>query len=565
MTTLAFIAVIIYLLSPCATAIASPSTAAVLETTAASKNFERSGVGDCNLNKDPDNIATDVHRGSNPTQAEEYSWLDDEIKDKIVWPTRNIGENAFLQSAKLFFGNATNNVTNDVRKDDLAVSIRDHATLLQPLLVSIRRLLHRYPELMFQEKITSQIVQKILDEMGIDNYSTGWGKNIYSNYHNRPLVEGQQEENFDGGGFGIVADIGSGESPCVLLRADMDALPLVERTPLPPDVANRDHFRSHHHGKMHACGHDAHMTMLLGAIYLFRSLSTKDGNGETVYPFPGTIRVIFQPAEEGGAGAKRMTQEGVLTAHPAPSYAFAMDVWPTLPSGKIGFRSGPMLGSADMFTLIIEGVGGHAAFPHLVKDPIVASAAIIMNLQTLVSRGLNPIESGVVSVSYLESGDGAHNVIPSKAIIRGTIRALSDEALMQLKDGLVHIASKTADAHGCKLFSSEFSRDHYPVTMNDVDLFQFASRVGGIVADGQMVTDVDPTMGAEDFAFIAQRVPSAFFFLGQGGRDQTNDEYRVPTNLGLHHPEFNLDEEVMSKGVELFVNLALRSLKALND
>mmetsp|Transcript_8130 Transcript_8130/g.15094 ORF Transcript_8130/g.15094 Transcript_8130/m.15094 type:complete len:527 (-) Transcript_8130:47-1627(-) len=521
-------------------------------------------MGECNLSSDSENNITDAHCGSNPKQEKVPLWLDGEI-EKIDWPSKHVEQNAFLQGVRLFFGNANDDDANNDRKDDLQVSIHQYAASLQPLLVSIRRLLHRYPELMFQEKITSQIVRRILAEMGIKNYSTGWAINIYSEYHNNPGAGGQEVKNFDGGGFGIVADIGTGEAPCVLLRADMDALPLVERTPLPPNLSDHDHFRSHHHGKMHACGHDAHMTMLLGAIYLFQSLATKDSNGETVYPFPGTIRVIFQPAEEGGAGAKRMIQEGVLTAHPAPSYAFAMHVWPTLPSGQIGFRSGPMLGSADMFTLTIEGVGGHAAFPHLVKDPIVASAAIVMNLQTLVSRGLNPLESGVISVSYLESGDGAHNVIPSKAIIRGTIRALSDEAMRQLKDGLVHIASKTADAHGCKLSSSEFSRDHYPVTMNDSDLFQFASRVGGIVADGRKVTDVDPTMGAEDFAFIAQSVPSAFFFLGQGGRDHSNHESRVPTNLGLHHPEFNLDEEVMSKGVELFVNLALRSLKDLNE
>ena len=194
-----------------------------------------------------------------------------------------------------------------------------------------------------------------------------------------------------------------------------------------------------------------------------------------------------------------------------------MHVWPTLPSGEIGFRSGPMLGAADSFTLVIEGVGGHAAFPNLVVDPIVAASSIVLNVQTLVSRRLNPLESGVLSITQFDEGDGAHNVIPSKAVLRGTIRSLSDEGLKMLRDGLISIATNVAMAHGCILKSSTFSSDHYPVTMNDGKLFPFASKVASMVAKSGEVTAVDPTMGAEDFSFLAQGVPSAFFFLGQGG------------------------------------------------
>lgn len=508
--------------------------------------------------------------------------------EQIPWPPSSSSSDALLNAVQSFFEN-TNGNPNDPssNQDDLQSVIHQQSTSLHPTLVSIRRLLHRYPELMFQERLTSQIVQRVLKEMGIEEFSVGWGKNIYSKYYDRneggdvELTNDTTTEEYDGGGFGIVVDIGSGESPCVLLRADMDALPIVERTPLPPDLAEeqqrqqRAHqFHSHHHGKMHACGHDAHMTMLLGATHILHSLQQNNK-----YLFPGTIRIIFQPAEEGGAGAKRMSEEGVLVQHPKPSYAFAMHVWPTLPSGTIGFRSGPMLGAADMFTLTIEGVGGHAAFPHLVSDPIVASSAIILNLQTLVSRGMNPLESGVVSVTQVEAGDGAFNVIPAKAVMRGTIRALSDQSLLELREGLVSIATHTALAHGCKLSLSSFSKDHYPVTMNNDMLFPFASKVAGLVSEGGEVTNVDPTMGAEDFAFLAQGVPSAFFFLGQGGNNEEDiakeDEGctvdscksggRVPTNLGLHHPEFNLDESVLGRGVELFVNLALRALKDLNE
>ncbi|KAL7482207.1 hypothetical protein ACHAW6_012103 [Cyclotella cf. meneghiniana] len=507
--------------------------------------------------------------------AKDVNWLDTEM-NRIPWPSPFNESPSFLSAVRSFFTASTNH-TNDDGSEALRTSIQKGAALLQPTLIAIRRLLHRHPELMYRERLTGQIVQRILREMGIHNVSVGWGKNIHSQFYNVDGFTGDDED-YDGGGFGIVVDIGSGEPPCVLIRADMDALPIVEKTPLPPDLEGEDvgAFRSQNYGKMHACGHDAHMTMLLGATYMIHSLKqqTDNDNGNdnnNQYAFPGTIRIIFQPAEEGGAGAKRMSEEGVLTRRPPPSYAFAMHVWPTLPSGEIGFRSGPMLAAADMFTLQIEGVGGHAAFPHLVVDPIVAASSIVLNAQTLVSRGMNPLESGVVSVTQVEAGDGAFNVVPAKAVLRGTIRALSDEALLELRRGLVRIAENTAAAHGCVLTSSTFSRDHYPVTMNDGGLYPFAARVAGMVARGGRVTKVDPTMGAEDFAFLAQGVPSAFFFLGQGGNDDEEGGTncagtctgKVPTNLGLHHPAFNLDEDVMSRGVELFVNLALRALHEL--
>lgn len=216
----------------------------------------------------------------------------------------------------------------------------------------------------------------------------------------------------------------------------------------------------------------------------------------------------------------------------------------------------------------------HSSLP---LQPIVATSAIVMAVQTLISRKMNPLESGVVSITQIDAGDGAHNVIPNQALIRGTIRALSDEALLQLREGLVHIVSTTASAHGCKLASSTFALDHYPVTMNDGKLYPFAAKVAGLISDSGEHTDVDPVMGAEDFAFLAQGVPSAFFFLGQGGKGNENNGKeedgssscgkcgrKVPTNLNLHHPKFNLDEDILARGVELFVNLALRSLKDLS-
>jgi amidohydrolase len=238
------------------------------------------------------------------------------------------------------------------------------------------------------------------------------------------------------------------------------------------------------------------MTMLLGATFLLKSLQQSNS-------IPGTIRIIFQPAEEGGAGAKRMTEEGVLKQHPPPSYAFGMHVWPTMQSGEIGLRSGTMFAAADMFTLTIEGVGGHAAWPHLTKDPIVASASIIMNVQSLISRSMNPLESGVVSITRVDAGDGAHNVIPAKAVLKGTIRALDDDSMRMLQEGLVHIASTTAQTYGCKLASSTFARDYYPVVINDDKLYPFAAKVAGLVGEH---IEVDPTMGGEDFAFFGKSI-----------------------------------------------------------
>jgi len=512
-------------------------------------------------------------------------WLDEEMKS-IKWPTttsEQIDTISLKQAAQSFFSSSstahTEIATTKEDNDVLQSCINHQSTLIEPFLISIRRVLHRYPELMYQERMTSQIVQRVLTDMGITNYTVGWAKNIHSKYYDPDTgkvvqTDEEDEAKNDGGGHGIVVDIGSGQEPCILLRSDMDALPIVEETPLPPDQrGNVDtaKFHSKHHGRMHACGHDAHMTMLLGATYLLKSLEDEESNEGFV--FPGTIRIIFQPAEEGGAGAKRMREEGVLSKFPPVKYAFGMHVWPTLLSGQVGVRSGAMMAAQDNFTLVFDGVGGHAAFPHLCRDPIVASAAFVMNVQTLVSRGMDPLESGVVSIAHIDAGDGAHNVIPSKATIRGTIRALSDDALSYLRDGLVHIASKTAEAHGLSLASTEFAKDSYPAVMNDDELFPLASKCAGLVSDTGKYTPVNPTMGAEDFGYLAQGVPAAFFFLGQGGDGQGDVANvgcgkccgRVPTNLSLHHPEFNLDEDVLKRGVALFLNLALRSLKNLGE
>ena len=228
----------------------------------------------------------------------------------------------------------------------------------------------------------------------------------------------------------------------------------------------------------------------------------------------------------------------------------------SIPSGTIASRPGPLFGACERFDILISGVGGHAAMPHLTIDPIVTASSIVMNLQTIVSRTLNPLESGVCSITKIEAGD-AFNVIPAATSMKGTIRALSTESLLELRDKVEHIVKTTADVHGCNV-TITYSPDFYPPIINDADLFAtFSKDVGAMLSDSGTLLDIEPTMGAEDFAFLAEEVPSTFFLLGQGSGESPI------TNYGLHHPQFALDESVMTRGVELHVNLALRALKKL--
>jgi amidohydrolase len=414
---------------------------------------------------------------------------------------------------------------------ELRDEIRHKADQMKSFLIDVRRTLHRHPELMYQEEFTSAIIGRLLQQMNI-SYTTGWGKNIHAQHFNGAA-----------GGHGIVADIGTGKEPCILLRADMDALPIQERT------KGIDNFRSLYDNKMHACGHDGHTTMLLGAASILKSMEDS---------IPGTVRIIFQPAEEGGAGGKRMTEEGVLEKVPKPIHAFGMHVWPTLPSGTIAARAGSLMAACERFEILIHGVGGHAAMPSLTIDPIVAASAIVMNLQTIVSRNTSPLEAAVCSITQFDAGSGAFNVIPEAATLKGTIRSLSTATLLQLRDRVQHIVQTTAKTYGCNV-TIEYSPDYYPVTVNDPWLYEnMTKHIASLISDEGYVRDTEPTMGAEDFSFIAELIPSTFFFLGQGSGTEPL------TNYGLHHPHFALDESILTKGVELHVNLAIRSLTQLS-
>ena len=440
---------------------------------------------------------------------------------------RNNVVESFFSTSGSSGGNNNSSSSDD---DALLREVRERANGIYDFLVYSRRFLHQHPELMYKEEITSAYVQKVLGDLDIQ-FTTGWGKNTKQN-----RISGS-------GGYGIVADIGTGGPPCVLLRADMDALPILERT------EGVNEFKSQNDGKMHACGHDGHTTMLLGAANLLKSMENS---------INGTVRLMFQPAEEGGAGGKRMREEGVLTMDPVVKHAFGLHLWPTIPSGSVASRSGALLAAFEQFEILVSGVGGHAAMPHQTIDPIVAASTIVMNLQTIISRNLSPLESGVCSVTKFEAGD-AYNVIPHSALLRGTIRALSTETLLSLKDRVLHVVETTAAMHGCNV-TIEWAPDFYPPTVNDPLLFEsFSKYVGGMVAQDSKLTNIEPTMGAEDFAFLAEHVPSTFFLLGQGSGKSPDSSF------GLHHPHFAIDESVLPQGVELHVNVALRALRKLAD
>jgi len=370
-------------------------------------------------------------------------------------------------------------------------------------------------------------------------FTTGWGKNI------------RQDRIPGPGGTGVVAEIGTGKPPIVALRADIDALPILEEVPVA--------FRSENAGRMHACGHDGHTSMLLGAAKLLKDYAEK---------LQGTVRLIFQPAEEGGAGAKRMCEEGVLEG---VSQIFGMHLAPQLPSGSIGGCPGVFLAAGDFFEFKVVGSGTHGAMPHLGIDPVPAAAAIIQSLQQLVSREMDPLDAAVVSITKGNFGD-AFNVIPEVATLGGTIRGLTDASLNRLRQRLVEVAEGVAAAHRCKVTDWLFMPDYFPPTYNDPALWDWIESPEAGLSQAQdlpMQWSIPPVMGSEDFSFYSQAVPGAFIFLGQGTAQDTQlqgSDGQVrhwPTNVTLHSPRFNLDESVLDLGAALHTHLAMRSLSAL--
>lgn len=379
-------------------------------------------------------------------------------------------------------------------------------------IVDIRRQLHRFPELMYEEVKTSQLVRDTLDELGI-TYESGIAET------------------------GVVATLGTGESPCVALRADMDALPILEETDVP--------FRSEVDGKMHACGHDCHTAMLLGAAKLLRERESE---------LKGTVRLLFQPAEEGGAGGKRMREAGVLQ-NPDVDRIFGLHVWPQLPTGAVGSRAGTFLAAAGEVDITIEGKGGHAAMPHHCIDPVVTAAKVITELQTIISRSLDPLDSGVISITTIHGGE-AYNVIPKTVRLAGTIRALTMDRFHWLQDRVTSLATQVAAANDCTA-TVTFPGEDYPPTVNDADVWNTVQDLAGDMLGRDAVHEIPPVMGGEDFAFYTERVSGCFVGLGV-----RNEESACTYNV--HHPLFKADEEALPIGSALHASFAVQTLQNLN-
>lgn len=380
---------------------------------------------------------------------------------------------------------------------------------------AIRRDIHAHPELMFEEVRTSKKVAEQLQAWGIEVH-TGLGKTG---------VVGR-----------IVGKLGAGKS--IGLRADMDALPLTEH--------NTFSHTSKNHGKMHACGHDGHTAMLLAAAkYLSEHRD-----------FKGTVHLIFQPAEEGGGGAREMMRDGLFEKFPCDAI-FGMHNWPGMPEGHFGVVSGPMMASSNEFKIVVRGRGAHAALPHNGADPIIAVTQLVSALQSIVTRNKKPIDIAVLSITQIHAGE-ATNVIPDEAWIGGTIRTFTTPVLDLMENRLRLISSSIAASFDCSV-EIEFQRN-YPPLINHVKETEFALAVLEELAGKQRVNStIEPTMGAEDFAFMLEEVPGCYVFIGNGdGMHREHGHGLGPCNL--HNPSYDFNDKLIPIGASYWVNLAMRYL-----
>lgn len=390
--------------------------------------------------------------------------------------------------------------------DSLNQRVRPGVRSLHPNLLEWRRHLHQYPELGFRENLTAQFISHKLNQWGIDQ-QTGIAKT------------------------GIVATItGTKPSlqnrpPVLAIRADMDALPVKEK--------NEVWYRSQHDGKMHACGHDGHMAIALGtAKYLSEHRET----------FAGTVKIIFQPAEEGPGGAKPMIEAGVLK-NPDVDAIIGLHLWNVLPVGTVGVRSGPMMAAVEKFWLTVSGKGGHGAMPHQTVDSIIVGAQIVNALQTIVSRNVDPLDSAVVTVGTFQGGT-AVNVIADSAQLSGTVRYFSPKLVGAIEHRITQIIDHTCQMHGAT-YELDYQR-LYPATINDPAIATLVSTVAEDVLETPLGVVPDcQTMASEDMSYFLQAVPGCYFFLGSANAEKNLD-------YPHHHPRFNFDESVLVQGVEIF-------------
>lgn len=398
--------------------------------------------------------------------------------------------------------------TTDNQVDRVRALIREEL----PSLMEIRQDLHAHPELAYEEHRTSSIVRDELTKAGV------------------PFAADLA------GGTGVLGHIEGAGERSVALRADMDALPIHEETGLG--------YASRTAGKMHACGHDGHTTMLIGAARVLAKIAVEQ-------PLQRGVTFVFQPAEEGGAGGKRMCDDGALDGSRIGTpveMIFGQHGYTFAESGTVLSRVGPMLAAADTIEIQVHGTGGHAAMPHACVDPTPCAAAIIQGLQTIVSRNTDPLDSSVISITQMKAGD-AFNVIPDTVTLSGTVRSLKDATREMLEERIGIVASGIAAGYGCRA-ETNFVRG-YPVTANDPAAIAVYEKVARETLGEDRVAPLEyPVMGGEDFSFYGAHVPACFYFLGLLPKGET----AMPS---VHNARFDFTDTALEAGIEVFVNLAL--------
>lgn len=369
-------------------------------------------------------------------------------------------------------------------------------------MTSWRHHLHAHPETAFEEHATAAFVAERLSSFGLT------------------VHQGLA-------GTGVVGSLVSehGEGGAIALRADMDALPISEASNFP--------HRSRHPGTMHACGHDGHTTMLLGAARYLAATRR----------FRGTVHFIFQPAEEAEGGGRVMVEQGLFARFPVDA-VYGLHNWPGLPVGRFAVRPGPMMASFDTFEIVLTGRGTHGAMPHLGTDSIVAGAALVQALQTIVSRTIDPLDAAVVSVTRFRAGD-TWNVIPETAVLAGTTRALRDEVRDQIEAGVRRVAASIAAAHG--VTAAVCYQRRYPATINNpAEAARAAEAAASVVGGDHVDRDPLPSMGAEDFAFMLQQRPGCYAWIGNGPADG---------NRTLHSPYYDFNDAILPLGASYWARL----------
>lgn len=375
-------------------------------------------------------------------------------------------------------------------------------------LVALRHDLHAHPELAFQEQRTSDRVAAFLEAQGITVH--------------RGLA-----------GTGVVGVLKRGDSPrAVGLRADMDALPVREQNLFP--------HRSKHEGRMHACGHDGHTAMLLGAAQYLAAHAN----------FNGTVVFIFQPAEETDGGARVMIEQGLFDQFPVDA-VFGMHNWPGLPAGQFAVHSGPVMACADQFDILLRGHGAHAAMPQQGRDPLLAGAALVQALQSIVSRRIDPLESAVLSVTQFFAGGEAYNIIPAEARIGGTVRAFKPEVEDMIETAMESLCAGIAGAHGVQA-TLDYRRG-YPPTVNTVAEAALCRAVlSNLVGPANVLADAAPSMGAEDFSYMLREKPGCYVWIGNG---------MAEGGCMLHNPRYDFNDAILPLGSSYWVRLVQAVLK----